>query len=130
MKNVYRATRGDKKALFRDAGPGTHLYVINNHADGGKSYSEWVVTNKLAFEPGVRMAECPATGAETAVSQLLASEREIYSRRPSHLPNRAARVRHDAYNDFAQRAAEEVADRHARDAAETLSRRYRSLARR
>ncbi|MER7623929.1 hypothetical protein [Streptomyces sp. NPDC126503] len=101
MKYSYKATRGDKKALCRDAKPDTHLYVINTHTDRGQTYSEWVVIKELAFEPGVRMVQCPTTGAKTSLTQLLASAREVFGQRPAGMPNRAAPVRSDAYGDFA-----------------------------
>ncbi|MFE6815256.1 hypothetical protein [Streptomyces sp. NPDC057677] len=128
LKHSYQATRGDEKKLLRDITPGDHLYVINDHSDGGKSYSEWIVAKTTSFM-GNREAESATSGAVTTVQSLLRKHREVLTQRPSHLPNRGARVSHDAYTEDAQRAANLVGELHAIETANALSERHR-LARR
>jgi hypothetical protein len=132
MKTVYRATRGDQKALFRDAKPGTRLYVINDHVGNSgpaKTYSEWVVTTeKMPFTRNP-MVQSPVTGGKFSLESLLAQEREIHTQRPS-LPNLGARVNHAAYTEDAQRTATLVADLHANEAATAMSRKWSLAGRR
>lgn len=130
LKYKYEATRGGKKDLVRDARPGDTLYVINEHSDRGKSYSTWVVTDGKTWPSGVREVKCPTTGATWGITQLLASEREVYGQKPAGLPNRAAPVRHNDYSQDAALAAQEVADRFVDEAAVDLAQRYKRLARR
>ncbi|WP_328941541.1 hypothetical protein OG259_07660 [Streptomyces sp. NBC_00250] len=130
LKYQYRATRGGKKDLIRDARPGDTVYVINEHSDRGMSYSVRVVTNERSWPSGVLMVECPATGATWSITQLLASEREVYGQQPAGLPNRAARVRHADYNQDAELARQEVSDRLVDSKAVDLAQHYKRLARR
>ncbi|MFD3532055.1 hypothetical protein [Streptomyces sp. NPDC058664] len=133
MKTVYRATRGDKKALLRDIEPGMSLFVINEHAPitddehhpgidagPGRTYSEWIVTTKRSPIVGNILAQSPTHNGYQSVDQLLAQEREILTRRPD-LPLRGARDDHSAYTEKAQRAERAVAERHAKEAAAAMS---------
>jgi hypothetical protein len=141
MKNVYRATRGDQKALFRDAKPGTRLYVINDHApitDGrhpgvdaglGRSYSEWIVTTEKTFITGHPMVQSPSGGPLHRLETLLGHEREIHTTRPN-LPNLGARESHSAYTEHAQRASKAVADRFNEEQAAATSRKWSLAGRR
>ncbi|MFE9738831.1 hypothetical protein [Streptomyces sp. NPDC006477] len=128
LKPYYTATRGSEKDFLRDIKPGDHLYVVNEHSDRGKSYSEWIVTNKRFL--GALEVKSPAHGGTMTAQRLLRLEREVLTQRPSHLPNRGAKDRHDAYTEDAQRAAKLVGDLHAMEASTALSEHYRSLARR
>ncbi|MET9728434.1 hypothetical protein [Streptomyces zaomyceticus] len=130
LSYMYKATRGGKKDLIRDAQPGDKLYVINEHSDRGKTYSVWVVTNGRTWPSGVREVECPATGATQGITQLLSHEREVYGQKPAGMPNRAAPVRHGDYSQDATLAEQEVADRFVDEAAVDLAQRYKRLARR
>jgi hypothetical protein len=127
-KNHYRATRGDKKALCRDAQPGTALYVLHDHVaikgEAGQTYTEWIVTDDTMPFTGNRIAKNPTTGATIPVPSLLAQERDVYTQRPIGIPNRAAMVTHETYSASAHQAAQRVADKHAEDAAKALIRRY------
>ncbi|MFD3568456.1 hypothetical protein [Streptomyces sp. NPDC058667] len=141
MKSTYRATRGDKKALLRDIKPGMSLYVINEHAPitdsrhpgvdagPGRTYSEWIVTTERSPFVGNVLAQSPTHRGYESVESLLGKEREIHTQRPN-LPLRGARDDHSAYTDKAQRAARQVAERHAKDAAEAMSRQWTLAGRR
>lgn len=125
----YQATRRGEKQFLRDIKPSDRLYVINDHQDGGKSYSEWIVTDKIDWL-GHRVVESPSHGGRMTAQSLLRQERKVFSECPSHLPNRGAKVRHDAYTEEAQRAAKLVGDLHAMEAATALADRYKRPARR
>ncbi|MER5312695.1 hypothetical protein ABT034_33535 [Streptomyces sp. NPDC002773] len=129
LKSSYQATRGGEKNFLRDIKPGDQLFVVNEHSDRGKTYSEWVVTNTHSFM-GYREVKSPSHGGVMTAQSLLRKEREVLTQRPSHLPNRGARDSHDAYTEDAQRAAKLVGDLHAMEASDALSDHYRSLTRR
>lgn len=129
-KYMYKATRGGKKDLLRDARPDDVIYVENDHANGDKSYSVRVVTDERSWPSGDLIAKCPATGAKWSITQLLASERELYSQQPAGMPNRAARDRHSDYSQYTELMAQEVADRFLDEKAVELAKRYKRLARR
>ena len=130
LKFKYEATRGGKRSLIRDARPGDYIYVKNDHAGGGKSYSVRVVTNMRAWPSGVLIVECPTTHATWSITQLLASERELYGQQPAGMPNRAAKVRFGDEAEAAALAAQEVADRFVDSDAVDLAQHYKRLARR
>lgn len=123
LKSSYQATRGGERNFLRDIQPGNHLYVINHHSDRGQTYSEWIVTNKRTLM-GHREVESPVHGGTMSAQSLLRSEREVFTQRPTHLPNRGARVSHDAYTEDAQRMAGLVGDLHAIETANALASRY------
>ena len=127
LKYQDRATRGGKKDLINDARTGDILYVINEHAGGGKSYSTWVVTDGKTWPSGVREVKCPTTGATWGITQLLSHEREVYGQKPDGMPNRAAPVRHGDYGWDAALAAQEVTDRFVDEAAVNLAQHYKRL---
>jgi len=129
LKPYYQATRGGEKNFLRDIQPGDKLFVINEHSDRGKTYSEWVVTNKINWL-GHREVESPTHGGRMTAQSLLRQEREVLTQRPSHLPNRGVRDNHSAYSEEAHRAAKLVGDLHAMEASTALSEHYRRLARR
>ncbi|WP_327160536.1 hypothetical protein [Streptomyces zaomyceticus] len=129
LSYMYKATRGGKKDLIRDARPGDRLYVINEHSDRGKTYSVWVVTDGKTWPSGVREVECPTTGATWGITQLLSHEREIYGQKPAGMPNRATPHLADYDQDIAL-AAQEVTDRFVDEAAVNLAQHYKRLARR
>ncbi|MER6098361.1 hypothetical protein ABT154_21385 [Streptomyces sp. NPDC001728] len=129
LKPYYQATRGGEKSLLRDIKPGDQLFVINEHSDRGKTYSEWVVTNKIDWL-GHREVESPSHGGRMTAQSLLRKEREVLTQRPSHLPNLGVRDNHSAYTEEAHRAAKLAGDLHAREASASMSERYRRLARR
>ncbi|APE21389.1 MULTISPECIES: hypothetical protein [Streptomyces] len=128
MKTTYHATRGDKKALCRDAKPGTPLYVIHDHVaikgEPSTTYTEWIVTDDTMPFTGNRIAQNPTSGATIPVPSLLAQERAVHTARPAGIPNRAAMVTHETYSAAAHQAAQKVANKHAEDAAKALIRRY------
>lgn len=123
LKSSYQATRGGERNFLRDIKPGDQLFVINQHSDRGPTYSEWVVTNKRSIM-GHREVKSPVHGGVMSAQSLLRSEREIFTQRPSHLPNRGARDTHDAYTEDAQRAAKLVADLHAIETANAMANHY------
>ncbi|MFE6785173.1 hypothetical protein ACFVFF_23240 [Streptomyces sp. NPDC057680] len=129
LKPSYQATRGDEKKFLREISPGDHLYVVNEHYDRGNTYSEWIVTNTRSLT-GNKEVESPTNGATTTAQSLLRKHREVLTQRPSHLPNLGVRETHDAYTEEGQRAAQRIGDVRATQAANSLSERYRSLARR
>lgn len=133
MKNHYRATRGDKKALIRDIRPGDSLFIINEHAGNwgpSKTYREYIVTDKKSRLTGYPIVEATSHGGKESVDSLLAHERDIYTQRPTGIPNVAVKDNHGAYTEEAHRAAKLVGDRHALEASAALADHYRSLARR
>ncbi|MFE0647480.1 hypothetical protein ACFVZH_02665 [Streptomyces sp. NPDC059534] len=133
MKNHYRATRGDKNALIRDIAPGDSLFIINEHAgDSGPSrtYREYIVTDKKDRLTGHPIVQATSHGGRETVVSVLNRERDIYSARPTGIPNVAVKDSHSAYSDVAHRAAQRAAEAHAEDAAATLASQFRRLARR
>ncbi|MFJ5785345.1 hypothetical protein [Streptomyces hydrogenans] len=120
--SVYRATRGDKKKLFK-LPAGTRLYVINEHtpytdsrhpgiqAGNTRSYSEWIVTTKRMPFTGNPIVQSPNHGGEMSLETLLSQEREIHTAKPN-LPLRGAPYRQDDYSDDRRSAERLVADLH------------------
>ncbi|WP_030319622.1 hypothetical protein [Streptomyces flavochromogenes] len=132
MKTVYRATRGDKKALLNDIKPGMSLFVINEHVGNSgpsKTYSEYIVTTEKMPFTRTPVVQSPVTRGKSSLESLLSREREIYTQRPA-LPNLGARDNHSAYTEDAQRTATLVADLHAQEAALAMSREWSLAGRR
>ncbi|MFD0074276.1 hypothetical protein ACFVIY_17765 [Streptomyces sp. NPDC127166] len=133
MKDRYRATRGDKNALRRDLRPGDSIFIINEHAgDWGPSqtYREYIVTNKTSLISGYPIVEATSHGGKEPVDSLLARERDIYTQRPTTIPNVAVKDSHAAYTEDAHRTARLVGDLHAMEASAALASHYKRLARR
>jgi hypothetical protein len=128
LQPYYQATRGGEKKFLRDIKPGNQLFVINEHSDRGKTYSEWVVTSKVNWL-GHREVESPSHGGRMTAQSLLRQEREVLTKRPTHLPNLGVRDSHSAYSEDAHRTAKLVGDLHAMEASNALAERHR-LARR
>ncbi|MGW4050814.1 hypothetical protein ACWENA_08270 [Streptomyces sp. NPDC004779] len=129
LKPCYEATRGGEKSFLRDIKPGDHLFVVNEHSDRGKTYSEWIVTDKRSIM-GHREVKSPSHGGVLSAQSLLRRERTVLTQRPDHLPNLGVRERHDAYTEDAQRMAKLVGDLHAMEVAAQMADRYRTAGRR
>lgn len=129
LKPYYPATRGGEKNFLRDIKPGNQLFVVNEHADNSKSYSEWIVTDKIDWL-GHREVKSPSHGGRMTAQSLLRKERKVLTQRPSHLPNLDVPDNHGAYTEDAQRAARLVGDLHAMEASAAMSEQYKRLARR
>lgn len=134
MKDHYRATRGDMKALARDIRPGMSIFIINEHAGNwgpSKTYREYIVTDKKSRLTGYPIVEATSHGGKESVDSLLAHERDIYTKRPVGIPNVAVKDKHSDWRGSAwENAAQQAAEAHAEDAAATLANHYRRLARR
>ncbi|MFB8407541.1 hypothetical protein [Streptomyces sp. NPDC055912] len=131
LKDHYRATRGDLKALLRDIRPGDSLFIINEHVGNwgpSKSYREYIVTDQKAPFTGNPMAQATSHGGLESVPSLLSKERDIYTTRPTGMPNVAVKDSHAAYSDVAHQAAQRVAEIHAEEAAADLATYYKRLA--
>jgi hypothetical protein len=94
-----------------------------------KTYREYIVTDKKSRLSGYPIVQATSNGGTESVDSLLAHERDIYTQRPTGIPNVAVKDSHDAYTEDAQRAAKLVGDLHALEASATLAERYRRLAR-
>ncbi|MFH8627772.1 hypothetical protein ACH4A8_38795 [Streptomyces vietnamensis] len=132
MKAHYRATRGDKNALRRDLRPGMSIFIINEHAGNwgpSQTYREYIVTDKKSKLTGYPIVQATSHGGTESVDSLLAHERDIYTQRPTSIPNVAVKDSHNAYTEDAHRAAKLVGDLHAMEVSAAMSERYR-LARR
>ncbi|MFE7510172.1 hypothetical protein ACFU8I_02925 [Streptomyces sp. NPDC057540] len=129
LQSSYKATRGGEKNFLRDIQPGDQLFVINEHSDRGSTYCEWIVTDKVDWL-GHREVQSPGHGGRMTAQMLLRRERDVYTQRPSHLPNLDVRETHDAYTEEGQAAAQRIGNvRHAQTA-DALAAKYRRLARR
>jgi hypothetical protein len=124
LQPLYQATRGGEKKFLRDIKPGNQLFVVNEHSDGSKSYSEWVVSNKTDWL-GHREVESPSHGGRMSAQSLLRKEREVLTKRPTHLPNLGVRDSHSAYTEDAHRTAKLIGDLHAMEASNALAERHR-----
>ncbi|PVC73483.1 hypothetical protein [Streptomyces sp. CS081A] len=130
IHGTYKDTRRELRRLIRDARPGDRLHTITDRAtfhpsQPKKVYEVWVVTNKKAFGSGTYYAQSTANGGELSLEQILSKHRAVYET-PFGAVDAAAQVRHETYNDAAHRAAQAVADRHAEEVANRLSRQYAS----
>ncbi|MEW5658335.1 hypothetical protein ABGT92_23815 [Streptomyces cinereoruber] len=131
MNPDYTDTRRGLRQLVKDARPGNRIYTVTERAtihpsQDRKVYEEWVVTDKKAFGSGTYYVKSTANGGELSLEQILGKHRGAWRTKPAGIPNAAAQVRHETYNDAAHRAAQAVADRHAEEVANRLSRQYAS----
>lgn len=130
MKTHYRATRGDKNALRRDLRPGMSIFIINEHAGEvgpSKTYREYIVTGKKSLLTGYPIVQATSHGGKESVDNLLAHERDIYTKRPTGMPNVAVK---DSYSDYSGTAWDTAAQRAAEAHAADLASRYKRLAHR